>query len=103
MSARPRRCSPGPPGRLVSPPGARPASDVDGIPPGLRGFTRFAAQTWVVEIEGGPLGADRRDRDEVVARGWARGGPLQRVAEAPGIVGGDPSAAPCGEPDVEQE
>src|SRR5690606_14579772 len=77
--------------------------DVDGIPPGLRGFTRFAAQTWVVEIEGGPLGADRRDRDEVVARGWARGGPLQRVAEAPGIVGGDPSAAPCGEPDVEQE
>src|ERR1700756_1715931 len=49
-----------------------------GIPPG--------PDLWVVQVERGPLGPDPRDRGEVVPWRRARGRPLQRVAEAPGVV-----------------
>ena len=41
----------------------------------------------VVQVEGGALGADPRQRGEVVPRRRARGGPLQRGAVAPRVVG----------------
>src|SRR5579871_4038328 len=40
----------------------------------------------VVQVERGPLGPDPRDRGEVVPWRRARGRPLQRVAEAPGVI-----------------
>src|SRR6185437_6767723 len=43
----------------------------------------------IVQFEGGPLRADAGQFGEVMARGWAAGGPLQRVAVSPWVVDGD--------------
>src|SRR5712692_6399171 len=45
-----------------------------------------SAHIWVMQVEGGALRPDPRDRDEVVPRRRAGRGPLQRVGEAPRVV-----------------
>src|ERR1017187_3311301 len=45
---------------------------------------------WVMQIECGPLRPDPRYRGKIVPWWRAGCGPLQRVAEAPRVVGGDP-------------
>src|SRR5919107_2526525 len=57
----------------------------------------------VVQLERRALGADPRQLGEVVPRRRARGGPLQRVPEAPGVVDGDHPAVPVALEHVPQE
>src|SRR5690625_6213040 len=57
----------------------------------------------MVQVEGRPLGADSRQRVEVVPRRRARGRPLQGGTEAPGVVDLDLLGADMGEDHVEQE
>src|SRR5699024_5572864 len=48
----------------------------------------------VVQVEGGPFGPDPWQRDEVVPRGRATRGPLQRCCIAPRVVAGDLRCVP---------
>src|SRR3984957_611856 len=57
----------------------------------------------VVQVEGGPLGADARDAGEVVPRRRAGRRPLQRVPVAPRVVHGDLLAVLPGLVDVVEE
>src|SRR3954451_3473339 len=57
----------------------------------------------VVQLERGALGADPGQLGEVVPRRRARGGPLQRVAEAPRLVDGYHAAVAVAAEDVPQE
>ena len=69
---------------------------------GVRLHLEPLGQFRVVRLERRPLGADPRHDGEVVPRRRAGGGPLQRVAVAPRVVGGDDLAVPVGLVDVQR-
>src|SRR6266567_4834484 len=69
---------------------ARPRASVTRLDRPALGRVAARPDVRMVQVEGGALGPDPRDRREVVPRRRAGRRPLQRVAESPRVVLDDP-------------